>query len=501
MRLSNLMKTTGRARILALLITLLMTFSVVACGDDSDSNDNNNTNADTTSEADTTSDPDTDDTPDSDDDTPDSDDGDPDTDDTPDTDNNDPDTTTNPDAVVDPDGLSDEGDSCEEIIDCTNECPDSFCEDECIDDGSELGLAQREALLTCISSNCSGISDQEDFATCINTNCREVYDACIPPQPAVCLQDCEGEQDTSCPNGTVCTDLGVTVCLNEDGSTPEDAQDCTNTSACDNPAESCYILSGGGSGQTDCTSFPDTTDVCLDESENCYQVDEEGNTQCYPYDDTASAGDACEAPNECNDKQACLSTSANDGACFDLCDTSLSDADNRCGEGSTCQALTGSSTPNLGYCAQPTPVDPDAEVGDDCSGADAYCAADQYCITFGDPNDPNSETTSTCEQACDTDDGSACGADAACGAVPGLESQEMDGICQEVQVDPDAEVGDDCDQDNPCAADQLCVGPQGGPTTCELACDTTATTSVCVAPQTCQPLQGGGDTGICGEAP
>src|SRR5690554_7222669 len=199
MKLSTFMNATGRARLLAMLITLLLAFSVVACGDDDDKKANgNNDTTDVVSDDDTTP-GDQDTTPGDQDTTP----GDQDT--TPgDQDTTDDQDTSNPNVDTPPPDNSHlnntNGTTCDDIFSCQQECDsnDFACGDECVDAGSERAQKERVDFLTCVDDKCAGLGS-DAITACINTYCRAASIVCFgKPDPGVCLQNCRGDIDTAC---------------------------------------------------------------------------------------------------------------------------------------------------------------------------------------------------------------------------------------------------------------------------------------------------------------
>ncbi|AWV90499.1 hypothetical protein DN745_14650 [Bradymonas sediminis] len=362
---------------MALLITLLMAFSVVACGDDDKPADNNNNTADVVDE-DTTSDPDTTTEPDT---------TEP---DTTEPDTTEPDTGSNDTPVPDHSDKSTEGSTCEELATCQDLCEptDTGCNDTCVNAASELALAQMNDVIQCVTDNCSGAADQ---LACINEYCFSIFTACFTTADGVCLADCDATNpnDPVCGTENQCVAIGQGgACAGEGGTIPAGAGECYGGVGCAT-GESCYgVTGGGGSGQTDCSLFPDNSAPCTTEGETCYRTGNGDDTACFPYDDTAAIGSECTAPNHCNINQLCMG-SGDVGTCEQACDTSNPTT---CGEGEGCAPLSGGGE-NLGICIT---FNADAEIGAPCQGPE-QCSEVQACLY-----DDNTQTTASCQQLCDT---------------------------------------------------------------------------------------------------
>lgn len=64
-----------------------------------------------------------------------------------------------------------------------------------------------------------------------------------------------------------------------------------------------------------CEQFPN--DSCP-QGENCYPT-QSGATTCAAYDDTASVGDSCSRPTDCNNNQVCVQDQSGNNVCADKC--------------------------------------------------------------------------------------------------------------------------------------------------------------------------------------
>jgi hypothetical protein len=187
--------------------------------------------------------------------------------------------------------------------------------------------------------------------SCMDGTCV-VFDQNLPTL-GVCQPSCTGFPNDTCDAGQQCypaDQMGGTVC-GTPGATAIGGQ-CTNlnecvagsicfngtcVSQCDtaNPTcgqgEACTTITPGFAGcVASCTTFPN--DDCP-AGQMCYPTPE-GGTACATFNANASAGDACQFLNECNDEQACVG-----GMCANLCATAGDNSD--CGANEQCVQLQG----------------------------------------------------------------------------------------------------------------------------------------------------------------
>ena len=78
--------------------------------------------------------------------------------------------------------LSTEGSSCQETAYCTADCPpdDEECEQECIEDASELAMAKYQDVLSCNDNNCPDSGWGNSSSACFVKNCHAEAAACAP---------------------------------------------------------------------------------------------------------------------------------------------------------------------------------------------------------------------------------------------------------------------------------------------------------------------------------
>lgn len=170
---------------------------------------------------------------------------------------------------------------------------------------------------------------------------------CIPTGSQTVGQEC-GQEAGACATGLGClgsADGSGSVCLQYCRTGSDEAPQCENPDAVCRP-----IVENGNIGvcqvpEDNCQTFP-PEDTC-GEGQNCYPL-QGGGQDCFDYNDSASAGDSCASPPDCNDLQVCVGTQGGDNQCAEKCDTSLDAADNRCADGETCQGLQNA---DFGVCA------------------------------------------------------------------------------------------------------------------------------------------------------
>lgn len=163
--------------------------------------------------------------------------------------------------------------------------------------------------------------------------CAEGENCYITQDGRQCAAYTEGAQPgDSCSSNTDCGNLQLCnpqegVCQNRcdpDASSSENA--CGENKGCVQLADQNMNPLPLGLCQANCQEFPN--DDCPD-GENCYPT-RSGGKICAQYDDTASVGDSCQSPTDCNDAQACVQ-----GECRDKC---TQEGDGPC-SGEECQPL------------------------------------------------------------------------------------------------------------------------------------------------------------------
>lgn len=88
--------------------------------------------------------------------------------------------------------------TCEQVYDCINACPDSDanCPYNCYGTGTRAAQQQFDALSSCFNETCPQ-TDATQWRACVKQNCGAVYNACLPP--ANCAITGGG-----CPSGQAC---------------------------------------------------------------------------------------------------------------------------------------------------------------------------------------------------------------------------------------------------------------------------------------------------------
>jgi len=229
--------------------------------------------------------------------------------------------------------------SCEQIYDCAGPCGDQACWDTCVNRGTPEGQQAFNALVDCLSRNCSNAASDQEFQQCAAQYCDGEIGTCFPGQTGdlsceeaygcmvdcnagdrTCLNDCWGRGSSQAQQ-----QLGdLFSCFNQQCGSIQDQdawRECVLSKCQDQiltcmPPDDCDLRGGGcGGGQACAPWLWDHTDC----------GDSLGGTI------GASCDPAAEQALPCSDGLTCHEEDA--GAfCRKVC---LEDAD--CPDGGTCQ--------------------------------------------------------------------------------------------------------------------------------------------------------------------